>query len=264
MQVMQRDCITPSGWASRFGWETPRGRAPQPFARAVNRPRTRTPPPRGRACVFRHGTRPPPGPSPGREGSMHTARIVALLAAFSCAASAARAQYPQRRDGFWIGFGLGYGSANIKCDQCVDSSGVGGVTGFVKLGGTPSRNVLIGGAINVWAHSDGTGNTETVSNVTASVYLYPQAKSGFFLTGGLGFSNYYVNTVPSSDGTGWGFTGGAGYDIRVGRDVSLTPVVNFVYGALADFDVPVSGGGSVRARNWRQNVVDLGLGVTFH
>ncbi len=195
---------------------------------------------------------------------MHTARLVALLAAFSCAASAAQAQYPQRRDGFWIGFGLGYGSANIKCDQCVDSSGVGGITGFVKLGGTPSRNVLIGGAINVWAHSDGTSNTETISNVTASVYLYPQAKSGFFLTGGLGFSNYYVNSTPSVDGTGWGFTGGAGYDIRVGRDVSLTPVVNFVFGALGDFDVPVSGGGFATARGWKQHVVDVGLGVTFH
>src|SRR5437879_12358634 len=49
-------------------------------------------------------------------------------------AIAARAQYPQRRDGFWIGFGLGYGSAHVKCDQCVDSSGVGGVPGFVKCG----------------------------------------------------------------------------------------------------------------------------------
>src|SRR5207244_5742837 len=97
---------------------------------------------------------------------------------------------------------------------------VGCVTPFVKLGGTPSRNVLIGAAINVWAHSD-SGNTETISNVTASVYLYPQARSGFFLTGGLGFSNYYVNSSPSFDGTGWGFTAGAGYDIRVGRDVSL-------------------------------------------
>src|SRR5437667_416865 len=176
-----------------------------------------------------------------REGRapMYTARIVALLAAFSCVASAARAQYPQRRDGFWVGFGLGYGSANIKCDQCVDSSGVGGVTGFVKLGGTPSRNVLIGGAINVWAHSDGTGNTETMSNVTASVYLYPQARSGFFLTGGLGFSNYYVNSSPSFDGTGWGFTAGAGYDIRVGRDVSLTPVVHYVYGGVGDHGAQV-------------------------
>ncbi len=152
------------------------------------------------------------------------ARVVTVVIACTCAASAAQAQYPQRRDGFWIGFGLGYGSANVSCDNF----------------------------------------TETIANVTASIYFYPQARGGFFLTGGVGFSGYHANTVPSSDGTGWGFTGGAGYDIRVGRDVSLTPVVNFVYGALADFDVPVSGGGIVRARNWRQNVVDLGLGVTFH
>src|SRR2546421_10087845 len=77
---------------------------------------------------------------------MHsTARVIALLAVLSCAATMARAQYPQRRDGFWIGFGLGYGSANITCDNCVDSSSVGGITGFVRLGGAPSRNLLIGG-----------------------------------------------------------------------------------------------------------------------
>ena len=194
---------------------------------------------------------------------MHTARIVALIAAFSCAASAARAQYPQRRDGFWIGFGLGYGSANIKCDQCVDSSGVGGVTGFVKLGGTPSRNVLIGGAINGWWRTN-EGMTETIANVTASVYLYPVTRSGFFVTGGLGLSTYHANTFPASDGTGLGLTAGAGYDIRVGRDVSLTPVVNFVYGALGDFDVPLSSGGFATARGWKQHVIDVGVGVTFH
>src|SRR2546426_9755136 len=99
---------------------------------------------------------------------MYTARIVALLAAFSCAASAARAQYPQRRDGFWIGFGLGYGLANVKCDQCVDSSGVGGVTGFVKLGGTPSRNVLIGGGAHGRGPSHRTGETEATAEMTAS------------------------------------------------------------------------------------------------
>src|SRR5438034_4505528 len=192
---------------------------------------------------------------------MHTARIVARVAAFSWAASAACAQSPERRDGSLMCFWLGYGSANIKCDQCVDSSGVGGVTGFVKLGVTPSRNVLIGGAINVWAHSDGTGNTETISNVTASVYLYPQAKSGFFLTGGLGFSNYYVNSTPSLDGTGWGFTAGAGYDIRVGRDVSLTPVVNSVYGGVGD--VNESGVGRF-ATGRKTYVIDFGVGVTFH
>jgi hypothetical protein len=191
---------------------------------------------------------------------MRTARIVTLLAAFSCAASAARAQYPQRRDGFWIGFGLGYGSANITCDNCAGGPRTDGITGFVKLGGTPSRNLLVGGAINTWLHSDSSA-TEALTNLTASLYLYPAARSGFFVTGGLGFSNYHVNSTPSFDGTGWGFTAGAGYDLRVGRDVSLTPVVNYVYGAVGD--VNQSGVGRY-ATGWKQNVVELGLGVTFH
>ena len=191
---------------------------------------------------------------------MRTARLVTLLAVFSCAASAARAQYPQRRDGFWIGFGLGYGSANITCDNCGRGPRTDGITGFVKLGGTPSRNLLVGGAINTWFHSNSSA-TEALTSLTASLYLYPAARSGFFVTGGLGFSNYHVNSTPSFDGTGWGFTAGAGYDIRFGRDVSLTPVVNYVYGAVGD--VNQSGVGRY-ATGWKQNVVELGLGVTFH
>src|SRR5947207_14584012 len=103
---------------------------------------------------------------------MYTARIVALLAAFSCAASAARAQYPQRREGFWIGCGLGYGSANVTCDGCGSGSRTEGVTAFLQLGGTPSGNLLIGGAINGWSHPSG-GATETVGNVTGARWSYP-------------------------------------------------------------------------------------------
>src|SRR5881227_2871419 len=125
---------------------------------------------------------------------MHApARVVILLAVLSVAAPAARAQYPQRREGFWIGFGLGYGSANVTCDTCISGSRTGGVTAFLKLGGTPSRNLLIGGAINGWSHSSG-GATETMGNVTASLYYYPVASGGLFLTGGLGFSDYRVDT----------------------------------------------------------------------
>src|SRR2546423_14205769 len=115
---------------------------------------------------------------------MHAARILALLAAFSCAVSAARAQYPRRRDGFWIGFGLGYGSANLKCDQCVDSSGVGGVTGFVKLGGTPSRNVLIGGGGNAWGHFAGGGGTPAGPRMAATPVLRPPPQRTVFLSAG--------------------------------------------------------------------------------
>lgn len=188
------------------------------------------------------------------------ARIAVVVVAWSLAASSAWAQYPQRRDGFWVGFGLGYGTSNVTCDICGGGPRKDGITGFVKAGGAPSRNVLIGGAVNSWSHSDGSA-TETMTNVTASLYLYPDARSGLFVTGGLGFSNYHVNTDPSFDGTGWGFTGGVGYDLRVGRDVSLTPVVNYVYGGVGD--VNQAGSGAVRTQ-WKQNVVEFGLGVTFH
>jgi opacity protein-like surface antigen len=188
-----------------------------------------------------------------------TSRVVTLLAVLSCAASAAQAQYPQRREGFWIGFGVGYGSANISCDNCVSGSRIGGPTAFLKLGGTPSRHLLIGASLNGWAHPTN-GLTETVGNITASLFYYPVTKSGFFLSGGLGFSAYNLDSSPEVNGSGWGFTGGVGYDVRVGRNVSLTPVVNYTYGALGDFDVPGIG----TARGWKQNVIDVGLGVTFH
>lgn len=188
------------------------------------------------------------------------ARVLALAGVLSFIASAAQAQYAQRRDGFWIGFGLGYGSADVSCDNCASGDRLGGVTGFLKLGGAPSRNVLIGGTVNAWSRSSG-GATETMGNVTASVSVYPVPASGLFLTGGLGFSNYDLDTSPSVSGTGWGLTAGVGYDIRVGRNVSLTPVVNFVYSGVGELQQ--SGGGTF-ATGWRQNVVDFGLGVTFH
>lgn len=188
-------------------------------------------------------------------------RILAVLSVVSSVtASAAQAQYARRRDGFWIGFGLGYGSANISCDSCASGPRTGGIAGFVQLGGTVNRHVRIGGAVHAWWHSDGIA-TETLSNVGAALYYYPDVRSGFFLSGGLGLSNYHVDSSPSFDGWGWGFTAGAGYDVRVGRDVSLTPAVTYAYGGVGD--VNESGVGTI-VTGWKQNVIDLGLGVTFH
>src|SRR5438445_13192594 len=115
-------------------------------------------------------------------------RVAVLLAGLCTAASAARAQYPQRRDGFWIGFGLGYGSAGVTCDSCRRVSRQGGVTGFLKLGGAPSRNLLIGAAINGWAHSDGSA-TERMADVPASLYVYARHRTGSCVTGDRVFSS---------------------------------------------------------------------------
>jgi len=192
---------------------------------------------------------------------MHrAARVIVFVAAFNCAAAAAQAQYSHRREGFWLGFGLGYGSSNVTCDQCGSGPRVEGVTGFLKLGGTPNPNLRLGVALNGWWHDDGVV-TESMANVTTSLSVYPVAASGLFVTGGVGFSSYYVNSAPSFDGVGWGLTGGVGYDIPLGRAVSLTPVVTYMYGGVGN--VNEAGVGTARTQ-WRQNVVDFALGVTFH
>src|SRR5256885_16139951 len=71
------------------------------------------------------------------------ARVIALGGVLLAVAPAARAQYPQRREGFWIGFGLGYGSANITCDSCRSGPRTGGGTAFVQPGGTPPPTPLL-------------------------------------------------------------------------------------------------------------------------
>src|SRR3990172_8975580 len=93
----------------------------------------------------------------------------------------AAAQRPQDRSGFWFGFGLGYG--NIGCNDCDNRSGSG--SGYLKLGGTVSKKVLIGFEANGWAKSEDDATVSLV-NGSAVVYFYPSATGGFHLKGGLG------------------------------------------------------------------------------
>ena len=76
--------------------------------------------------------------------------------------------------------------------------------------------------------------------------FYPSLTSGFFITGGLGLGHV-------SDGydTEWGpgAVVGLGWDVRVGRNVSLTPFWN---------------GFAMSSELVDRNVGQLGLGVTIH
>jgi len=75
-----------------------------------------------------------------------TAAILALLAV-----SSSSAQSTNERKGFWIGFGLGFG--NLSCGDCPNEPG-GGFSGHLKLGGTPSRKVLVGFESMFWVKED--------------------------------------------------------------------------------------------------------------
>jgi len=164
--------------------------------------------------------------------------------------STASAQKAQTRKGFWIGFGFGWGSYGLSCDGCDGLGREGSYTGHLRMGGTLNPHLLLGGEIQGWSKSEG-GATLSAGNVTLNANYYPKPAGGFFINGGVGLSHAEVSGGGSSSGeTGPGVTIGAGYDLRVGTNTSITPIASWVWGH------PESG--------LSHNFYQFGVGVTFH
>jgi hypothetical protein len=190
-------------------------------------------------------------------------RSVAVAALLLGCAATLHAQHPQVRKGFWIGFGAGYGSAKPSCDGCGTMESRGSYTAHIRMGGVLSPHLLLGGDIDGWAKRE-SGTTLSLGNVTAALYYYPMPASGLFLKGGLGASGFHgevsSTVTTTASGGGYGFTIGAGYDIRVGRNISLTPVANLMWGHVGE----VTSGSSVIATGWKHTIFEFGLDLTIH
>jgi Outer membrane protein beta-barrel domain len=160
--------------------------------------------------------------------------------------TSAAAQRAQTRAGFWFNGGLGFGSAG--CDGCDGRETAPTVT--LTFGGTISPKFLLGASIDGWSKEEG-GASLTVATLLARLRFYPSANGGFFLTAGVGMGTVSaeVSGLGSDSETGTGVLIGLGYDIRVGRNVSLTPFWN---------------GFATHTSNTDFNVGQLGLSVTTH
>jgi hypothetical protein len=180
-------------------------------------------------------------------GTLRATGFAALLGALL--ATTASAQQAQTRQGFWIGGGMGYGSLGLSCTGCADVGREGGLSGYAKLGGTLRQNILLGVEMNGWTKTEA-GARVTLGNFSGAAYWYPMVTQGLFIKAGAGYSNLSVDDGSGSiSDSGFGFLGGVGYDIRAGRNLSITPVANWFRGG---FD-----GGSA-------NVLQFGIGVTSH
>lgn len=140
------------------------------------------------------------------------------------------AQDRHEHKGFWIGFGFGGG---VNLSQGLDNENLVGGGGYFRLGGTPSQRVLVGGEGVGWgaAQSD-----EVVSrgNGMFIIMFFPSENGGFFLKGGVGGASVSrvvtegFSTRVEAQG-GLGTTAGLGFDIRLGRNIYLTPNADWVF-----------------------------------
>ena len=185
--------------------------------------------------------------------------LVATLLA--CASNAAQAQSkPNERKGFWVGFGLGGGSFGIECDICTDDR-VNGGTGYVRLGGTLSRHLLLGVEVNAWVNPSDAVD-ESIGNGSVVLLWYPSATGALYLKFGLGGMTYSGDDgVDVLTATAPTFSIGLGYEFRVGRNISLVPYMNTFGSSEVDVEINGVSFGNVPLT---LNVFELGLGLTWH
>lgn len=166
---------------------------------------------------------------------------------------------PRYREGFWIGFGLGPGHAQIDCQVCGplpagDPWGGGaGMSAYLALGGTPRPDLLIGGELNTYGKITSTSDRQaTLGSVALVAQYYPASNSRMFLRGGAGIghffliSHYYLDsfmgrTASGLEGVGWAVQGGAGYDVLLGSRLALVPFVSAVQILAAGERDPTTG-----------------------
>ena len=192
-------------------------------------------------------------------------KVILIAALLACGSSLVDAQSHRRtnaRQGLWVGFGLGQGSAGTDCSSSCGSDRIGGLSGYFRIGATLSRSVLLGFESNGWLHSEA-GVDETIGFGSVVLLWYPSPTGGLYLKFGVGGMTYraddgydeFTATAPSA-------SLGAGYEVRIGRNVSLVPYANYLTTSSVrlHFDgVPISSGEDIRI-----NLFQFGLGVTFH
>jgi hypothetical protein len=161
------------------------------------------------------------------------------------------------RRGFWGALGVGAGGEAFDLrDGAGYSDELYRPTVSLRLGGTPSRYLRLGGEILGWIDDHGR-ETESVTSLLFITQFYPAPSTGLYLKGGLGLGR---NEVDFHDGFGFGvgdtgFAGllGAGWEVRVGRRIYLNPAIDLVEHRYA-------GRGGDR---YRERIANFGVGVLF-
>lgn len=162
---------------------------------------------------------------------------------------------PEGRSGFWGVFSLGAGVEQVNFDN--DALGYSDPLTrgafAIRLGGTLSERLRLGGEVGAWINEDD-GITESVGNLMLIAQFYPAERAGFFLKGGAGLGRSAITDDFDTLDEDYGVVGaiGAGWDIRLGRHVYLVPTVDFTaYGFNGD------------DTDYRERITTFGIGIAY-
>ena len=192
--------------------------------------------------------------------TMRTSAIIAAALLFAAGSASAQGTRVQEHRGFWIGFGVGGG---INTNEGLDGEKLNGGAGYLRLGGTVSQKVMLGFDGVFWGRDqDNTGIAR--GNGTFSMLFYPSRNGGGFLKSGIGWANVSRvttsgNTTTSTTKAGFGLTLGAGWDVRLGSNLYLTPNLDFLLQAFESENDPVLG--HIPGSN---SLLTFTLGLTWH
>lgn len=191
---------------------------------------------------------------------MRTVALVVVL----CAAGArldAQSGNPNSRQGFWIGFGLGAGSVGEDCTSCSDDR-INGPAGYLRMGGTLSPAVRLGGELNGWSVRY-RGVDRGFGSAAFVVMWYPNRTGAFYLQGGIGGMSYTTdNGTTEVEATAGTVTLGLGFEFRVARNFSIAPYFSAV--GSAPVEVTVNGQPSPTGEDIRMSLVHVGIGLAWH
>ncbi len=191
-----------------------------------------------------------------------TAVTLAVTAALMVSPARVDAQEPPQglievpessRRGFWLGLGIGAGGESFDARP---SQGYSDVlyrpTVSLRLGGTVSQHLRLGGEVLTWINDVGPA-VESLSSALFIAQVYPFSSSGFYVKGGLGIGRNALDFDDGFDEGDTGFAGllGAGYELRLGRRFYLHPTIDLVGHR---YDDGVLG-------DYRERLVNFGLGI---
>ena len=160
--------------------------------------------------------------------------IVLLMGAFICPA---RGQGSATVRPWWVVAEFGEGQLQLTSDQVSGKRHTTFALGF-SGGHTLGDHARIGLEANGWLlqafnlHDPTVG--ESVSNVAAVVDVFPIRSSPFFLRGGTGAAFYENRRPNASGGSGWCWSAGAGYEVRISKNFGLAPMAMYSSGRLGD------------------------------